>query len=58
MAADENEDDDPAPDLQKLVRQYGGYNRITPEAWAKWDRDSAAWQARRRLKYGPAPKGR
>jgi hypothetical protein len=25
------------PDLQKLVTQYGRYNRITPEAWQAWD---------------------
>jgi hypothetical protein len=54
---EDDNDDDPPPDLQELVRQYGGYDRITPEAWAKWDRDNAAWHARRRFKYGPAPKG-
>ena len=25
----------PAPDLQALVTQYGGYHRIPNEAWAK-----------------------
>jgi hypothetical protein len=49
-----NDDDDPPPDLQELVRKHGGYNRITREAWAAWDRANAEWQARRRLVYGPA----
>jgi hypothetical protein len=25
---------DPPPDLQELVRRYGGYNKITPDACA------------------------
>jgi hypothetical protein len=36
------------PDLQALVRQCGGYDKITPELWAAWDRANAEWQARRR----------
>lgn len=37
------------PDLQELVRQYGGrYSSITPEAWAEWDRSVDAWEAARR----------
>jgi hypothetical protein len=36
----DDNDDDPPPDLQELVRQCGGYDRITSEAWAKWDRDN------------------
>lgn len=51
MADDE---EDPAPDLQKLVRRHGGYSAITPQVWRKWDRANADWQARRRLAYGPA----
>ena len=51
MADDE---EDPAPDLQKLVRRLGGYSAITPQVWRKWDRANADWQARRRLAYGPA----
>jgi hypothetical protein len=27
------------PDLQALVRACGGYDKITPEAWAQWDAD-------------------
>jgi hypothetical protein len=26
------------PDLQALVARFGGYDKITPEAWAEWDR--------------------
>jgi hypothetical protein len=27
------------PDLQELVRRFGGYNKILPEAWKQWDAD-------------------
>jgi hypothetical protein len=40
----------PAPDLQQLVAKHGGYNRITPEAWAEHDRAMAQWQERRKLR--------
>jgi hypothetical protein len=33
------------PDLQALVRTYGGYDKITPEAWAQWDKDQAEYMA-------------
>jgi hypothetical protein len=36
------------PDLQTLVRQCGGYDKITPELWELWDRANAEWQAHRR----------
>jgi len=39
---------DPAPDLQELVAHFGGYDKITPEAWAAYDRATAEWQQRRR----------
>jgi hypothetical protein len=26
------------PNLQALVAKFGGYAKITPEAWAEWDR--------------------
>jgi hypothetical protein len=35
----------PIPDLQKLVRTHGGYDKITPEVWAQWDHDRALWRA-------------
>jgi hypothetical protein len=34
----------PAPNLQDLVAQYGRYDLIPPEAWAKFDADMAAWK--------------
>jgi hypothetical protein len=44
------------PDLQELVARYGGYNRITPEAWAKYDRAVAEWKASRGIGIGVAGK--
>jgi hypothetical protein len=38
-----------APDLQKLVERFGGYDRITPEAWAEHDAAMAQWHIDRRL---------
>jgi hypothetical protein len=40
----------PVPDLQELVRRFGGYNKITAEGWAQHDADTArymAWVRRR-----------
>jgi hypothetical protein len=53
-----DDDEDPAPDLQKLVRRQGAYSAITPQLWRRWDRANADWQARRRLAYGPAATSR
>jgi hypothetical protein len=36
------------PDLQELVERAGGYQHITPEEWAEYDRAMAAWQRWRR----------
>jgi hypothetical protein len=36
------------PDLQALVRRYGGYDKITAAAWGRWDSANAEFQARRR----------
>jgi len=36
------------PDLQELVAAWGGYDKITPEAWAAYDRALADWERRRR----------
>jgi hypothetical protein len=36
------------PDLQELVAEHGGYDKITPKAWAEYNTSIAAWQARRR----------
>jgi hypothetical protein len=37
-------DDNGAPDLQRLVRQVGGYNLITPAIWKAYDEAMAAYQ--------------
>ena len=34
------------PDLQELVAVHGGYNKITPEAWDKFDRKTKTWRER------------
>jgi hypothetical protein len=36
------------PDLQELVARFGGYNKITPEAWAEYDRQMAEYHTKRR----------
>jgi hypothetical protein len=41
------------PDLQALVAQCGGYNKITPELWAAWDRANEEYQERRRRMRPP-----
>jgi hypothetical protein len=33
-----------APSLQDLVAKHAGYDRISPEAWAKYDAEMAAWR--------------
>jgi hypothetical protein len=35
----------PMPDLQKLIAAHGTYSQIPPEAWVRWDREQALWQA-------------
>jgi hypothetical protein len=37
-----------APDLQKLVAQYGRYDLIPAEAWAEFDRQNQEFQQARR----------
>jgi len=34
-----------APDLQELVARFGRYDRITPAAWAQFDRDMEMYRA-------------
>lgn len=36
------------PSLQKLVLQYGTHDRITLEAWAKFEAEMAEWKAKMR----------
>ncbi len=38
------------PNLQRLVIEFGGYDRILPEAWARFDADMAGWKER--LRHG------
>jgi hypothetical protein len=35
----------PPPDLQDLVRKYGGYHLIPPEAWTQYDQALVNWNA-------------
>jgi hypothetical protein len=42
---------DGPPDLQALVAAHGGYDKITPEAWAAYDAAMAEWQEQRRDKF-------
>jgi len=45
--------DDPRlpPDFQALISVNGGYDKIGPAAWERWDGSVAAWQQRRREYY-------
>ena len=45
----------PTPDLQELVARHGGYDKISPEAWAEHDRAMAEWQERRRARSEGGP---
>jgi len=42
----------PAPSLADLVRRHGDYAAIPPAAWAEFVSTMAAWQRRRRERYG------
>jgi hypothetical protein len=35
----------PPPDLHALMRQYGVYSKIPPEAWEQYDREMEQWKA-------------
>ncbi|MBR0879651.1 MULTISPECIES: hypothetical protein [Bradyrhizobium] len=41
----------PPPALQALVEQHGGYDKITPQAWAEFYVEMAEWKERVRLGY-------
>jgi len=47
----------PPPDLQEVVSKHGGYDKITPEAWAEYDRAMAEWQEARRHRHVVAAQG-
>jgi hypothetical protein len=40
------------PDLQELVARFGGYRKITAEAWAEFDAAIDAYHRRRRVIVG------
>jgi hypothetical protein len=48
--------ENPAPDLQELVRKYGGYNKITAEAWRNgiemWKRGASSMHCARSARRG------
>ena len=52
MKNSKTDDDDfvPPPDLHALIREYGGYSKIPPTAWAKYDRDMEQWKNELRAK--------
>jgi hypothetical protein len=37
------------PDLQELVERFGGYEKISPEAWAEFAAAMAEWDIERRM---------
>lgn len=39
---------DAYPDLHELIRAYGGYDKITPQAWTQFDEQATRWKARHR----------
>ena len=40
----------PWPELQGLIDRFGGYNRISPEGWAKYYVAVEAWEAARKAR--------
>jgi hypothetical protein len=43
--------DNPQPDLQALVAVYGGYDKITTEAWATFEERRRQWQMAYRYRH-------
>jgi hypothetical protein len=43
------------PCLQELVARFGGYDKITPEAWSAYDAAIAQWQIDRLFAMGLRP---
>jgi hypothetical protein len=39
----------PPPSLEDLVQKYGGWDRVPPEAWKKYEAERKAWQDRIRF---------
>ena len=48
-------DVNPEPSLQDLVAKFGGYDKITPQAWAEYDAMMDDWKRRYRLRNGMMP---
>jgi hypothetical protein len=44
--------DNPYPDLQELVAEYGSYTQIPAHAWAAYDLAREDWNARRLERLG------
>jgi hypothetical protein len=42
----------PPPSLQELVRQFGDYSKITPEAWSEYDARVVEWEFARANRLG------
>ncbi len=40
----------PSPDLRALVSKFGGYDKITPEAWELHEAAMKEWQERRKAR--------
>ena len=38
-------------ELQDLIDRFGGYNRVTPKAWAEYDAAVEAWQGARKARF-------
>jgi hypothetical protein len=45
----------PRPDLQEMVAIYGGYDKITAEDWAEYDRRQGDYQEARRIYFRRLP---
>lgn len=41
----------PWPELQDLIDRFGGYSKITAEAWAEYDEAVRQWQELRQKRY-------
>ena len=40
--------ENPPPDLQALIKRWGGYGSIPNEAWKEFDRRRARWEQERK----------
>jgi hypothetical protein len=42
---------DPPPDPQMLAEKHGGWSKVPPEQWRRYDRAMAAWRERYRKRH-------